>query len=139
MLVEQSVYDEAVAIAATAGVSVCPCGAGTYIDALEPVPSDALLLFSERMNRVTEYRPDDMVVSVEAGATFGALQDALDKRGQWIPLELPDADKATVGGIVAASPSDPWSAVYHRFGYHVLEVRAVDAQGRRVRAGANLR
>jgi|GEM_PF-1289049 len=134
----ESEVSEAVAIAATAGVSVWPCGAGTYIDALEPVPSDALLLFSERMNRVTEYRPDDMVVSVEAGATFGALQDALDKRGQWIPLELPDADKATVGGIVAASPSDPWSAVYHRFGYHVLEVRAVDAQGRRVRAGARV-
>ena len=134
----ESEASEAVAIAATAGVSIWPCGAGTYIDALESVPSDALLLCSERMNRVTEYRPDDMVVSVEAGATFGALRDALDKRGQWIPLELADADRATVGGIVAASPSDPWSAVYHRFGYHVLEVRAVDARGRRVRAGARV-
>src|SRR2546421_574476 len=67
-------------------------------------------MVTRRLNRVIDYQPDDMTVTVEAGLTLAELQETLGRRRQFLPLDPPLAGRATVGGTVAANASGPWRA-----------------------------
>jgi FAD/FMN-containing dehydrogenase len=90
------------------------------------------------LNRVVEYTPEDMTVTVEAGITLAALQAALVKGGQWLPLDPPNPDALTVEALLALNASGP-----RRYGYgtvrdYVIGLRVVLADGRVVRSGAKV-
>src|SRR5882724_5116245 len=61
----------------------------------------------EALNHVLEYNPADMTVTVEAGLTLAVLQEQLAKHGQWLPIDPPNADKATLADILNANASGP--------------------------------
>ncbi len=54
------------------------------------------------MAGVVDHVPADLTVTVAAGTRLADLQRALGERGQFLPLDPPHADAATVGGIVAS-------------------------------------
>jgi glycolate oxidase FAD binding subunit len=129
---------EAVALAASEGIPVLPVGGGTSVDAVAPVPPEAMLLSSVRMNRLVEYQPENLVVTVEAGMVVTELQETLRRKRQFVALNPPDAEAATVGGIVAAAATGSWRAGYGGARDYVLEINAVDAEARRIRGGARV-
>ena len=45
-----------------------------------------------RLDRVVEYQPEDLTITVQAGMTLGALQRVLAAHRQWLPLDPPDPD-----------------------------------------------
>ena len=55
----------------------------------------------------------DLVATVPAGMTLQAVNAALAAERQWIPIDPPFGDTATIGGIVAANDSGPRR---HHFG-----------------------
>ncbi len=55
----------------------------------------------------------DLVATVPAGMTLHAVNAALATERQWIPIDPPFADDATIGGIVATNESGPRR---HHFG-----------------------
>ena len=55
----------------------------------------------------------DLTATIEAGATLRDVNDALSRHGQWLPLDPPFADEATIGGILATNDSGP---LRHRYG-----------------------
>ncbi len=57
------------------------------------------------LNRVLQYEPHDLTVSVEAGMPFTALQDFLAHERQMIALDPPSWPQATVAGVVATNMS----------------------------------
>lgn len=67
----------------------------------------AVLLSTARLNRNLEHRHGDLTVTVDAGTTLGALNKALAPHGQWLPLDPPWSEQATVGGLVATNDSGP--------------------------------
>ncbi|MBM3879274.1 MAG: FAD-binding oxidoreductase [Verrucomicrobia bacterium] len=90
------------------------------------------------LDRIVEYRPEDMTVTVEAGRTLAALQQELARCGQWLPVDPPQAAEWTLGEILDADVSGP-----HRFGYgtlreHLLGLRAMMADGRLIRSGGKV-
>jgi FAD/FMN-containing dehydrogenase len=129
---------DAVALASAEGIPVLPVGGGTSVDAVVPVPADAMVLSSIRMNRLVEYQPENLVVTVEAGMPLSELQETLRRKRQFLPLNPPDPDQATIGGIVAAAATGPWRAAYGGARDYVLEIHAVDAEARRIRGGARV-
>ena len=91
-----------------------------------------------RLNRVVEHTPEDMTVTVEAGCTLAALQQHLGARGQWLPVDPPDAATLTIADLIAFNPSGP-----RRFGFgtlrdHLIGVQVALANGRLVRSGGKV-
>ncbi len=71
-----------------------------------------LALDTSRMNRVLAYDPRDLTLGVEPGVRFADLERQLAERGQFLPLAPAFADRATLGGMVAAGADTPL-----RYGY----------------------
>src|SRR5215212_6767307 len=74
-------------------------------------PSDVSLSTSN-LNRVLNYEPNDLTVSVEAGMKYSELSRALAANRQMVPLDPSFAEQATVGGVVASNSSGPRRRLY---------------------------
>jgi len=90
------------------------------------------------LNRVIEYNPADMTVTVETGMALSALQEQLARCGQWLPIDPPNPDKTTILEILNANASGP-----HRFGYgtireHLLGLAVALADGRLIHGGGKV-
>jgi glycolate oxidase FAD binding subunit len=111
--------DSAEAVAATLEwasrehLSVLTRGSGTKMD-WGPVPRAIdILLSTARLNTVVAHRHGDLTATVQAGAMLSEVNRQLAQHRQWIPLDPPWADRATIGGIVATNDSGPRR---HRYG-----------------------
>lgn len=71
-----------------------------------------VLLSMNKFDRVIEHRHGDLTATVEAGATLSAVNRTLAAEAQWLALDPPWADHATVGGIVATNDSGPARLAY---------------------------
>lgn len=97
------------------GRAVTPVGGGTKL-ALGNIPTHVdLAISTEHLDRVLHYEPTDMTLSVEAGARFADVQARLAERGQTLPLDVADGDRATIGGLIATAFAGP-----RRFGSGTL-------------------
>ncbi|MDE0106226.1 MAG: FAD-binding oxidoreductase [Bryobacterales bacterium] len=70
-----------------------------------PIRQATYRLETSRLNRLLAYEPADLTVSVEAGMRYADLSQALAENNQFLPLDPPFAEDATVGGILAANSS----------------------------------
>lgn len=66
-----------------------------------------LLLSTAGLNAVEEHRHGDLTATVQAGATLAAVNGALARHAQRLPLDPPWSGRATIGGIVATNDSGP--------------------------------
>jgi glycolate oxidase FAD binding subunit len=66
-----------------------------------------LLLCTERLNQIRHYDPGDLTAGVGAGLRFADLQNALGEHQQWIPYDPPNAQTATIGGLLATAAFGP--------------------------------
>jgi glycolate oxidase FAD binding subunit len=101
---------EALGVCDRAGAAAIPWGGGRHMALGNPPARYHLALVINGLDRILEYEPADLTVTVEAGITFGKLQAALAERGQFLPIDAP-AD-ATVGGVLAANVSGPSRHAY---------------------------
>ena len=53
------------------------------------------------LSGVLAYEPADLTVSVRTGTTWAEIQRVLGEQGQELPLDIPDPERTTVGGVVA--------------------------------------
>jgi len=93
--------------------SVVIRGAGTKIDWARPAAQVDVMLDMRRLNRVLAHEHGDLTATIEAGATLRDVNQALARHRQWLPLDPPFADEATIGGILATNDSGP---LRHRYG-----------------------
>lgn len=113
-------------------------GGGTDLE-LGGAPSalDAVLR-TGGMARVVEHAPSDQIVTAEAGLTLAALQRALAPHRQRLALDPPLPERATVGGMVAASPFGPSRTRYGSVRDLVIGVSVVRADGTQARGGGKV-
>ncbi len=95
------------ATCAEQGSAVIPVGGGTQLGLGNPPTSSDVGLSTRHLNRVLSHEPEDLTLSVEAGVTIGELQRVLGERGQWLPIEAPLIEQATIGGLIATAFSGP--------------------------------
>ncbi len=88
-------------------------GNGTRLGWGPPPHRFDVLLSMRRLNAVVAHRHGDLTATVEAGATLGDVNRALARHGQWLPLDPPEGDRGTIGGLVATNDSGPRR---HRYG-----------------------
>ena len=87
----------------SSGCAVVPRGGGlSYSAGYVADRADAVLLDMRRLNRIVEINEDDLFVTVEAGITWSALNDALEAKGLRTPFWGTGSGKyATVGGALS--------------------------------------
>src|SRR6185295_7364333 len=88
-------------------------GAGTKSDWGRPAERIDVLLDMRRLNRLVSHQQGDLTAIIEAGATLHDVNEALARHRQWLPLDPPFAEHATIGGILATNDSGP---LRHRYG-----------------------
>ena len=87
------------------------------------------------MNRILQYEPRDLTISVEAGLPWADLTSYAGGERQMIPLDPPFADRATVGGVVAANTSGPRRRLYGTVRDVVIGMKFATLEGKLVQSG----
>ncbi len=87
------------------------------------------------MNRVLQYEPRDLTISVEAGMPFAALVRILAERNQMLPLDPPWLEQSTVGGVLAANLSGPRRRLYGTARDMVIGMTFATLEGKLISSG----
>ena len=122
-------------------VPLAPVGVGTKLGWSRP-PSSArgavLALSTRRMQHVVEYEPGEGVLTALAGTRMASLRDAARANGHWLTPDVPAAENATLGGVIAAGQSGRDRLRHGPVRHHVLGVRALMADGTLAKSGGRL-
>jgi glycolate oxidase FAD binding subunit len=100
-----------------------------------PIASGDIQISTAKLNRVLQYEPKDLTISVEAGITYRELSRVLAEHRQMVPLDPPFSERATVGGIVAANVSGPRRRLYGTARDMVIGMTFATLEGKLVRSG----
>jgi glycolate oxidase FAD binding subunit len=101
-----------------------------------PVDADAdLTLTTARLNRLLQYEPRDLTVSVQAGMPFRKLVELLAANRQMIPLDPMYSENCTVGGVIASNTSGPRRRQYGAARDFVIGMQFAMMNGRLVETG----
>ncbi len=128
-----------VAIAAARGLVVAPRGGGmSYTRGFLADRRDAIVLDMCRMNRILEVNAEDGFVTVECGATWKQLFDALAPLGLRTPFWGPLSGlRSTIGGAISQGAMFLGSGTAGAVGESVLGLDVVLGDGRLARVGAH--
>lgn len=129
---------ELLAAATRTRTAVVPWGGGTHQFLLDPPQRYDVALDLRQLNRVIEYQPADLVITVEAGASLGSVQALLRERGQWLPWDPPASDGATIGGLLATAAWGPLRLGYGGPREWLLGMQVVLGDGRVVQSGGRV-
>ena len=129
-----------VEVAAGDAIPIVAWGGGTAASVGTPIAPDrpGIVLGLGRLNRLLEHEPGDLTATAEAGLSFAAFQSALRQRGQWLSLDPPDPERATLGGVMAANAAGPRRHLYGGARDLVIGMTVVTADGAVVRAGGKV-
>ena len=121
-----------------AGTPLYPIGGGTALEFGLPAKAAGKGLSLAKLNRVIDYPARDMTVTVEAGVTMKALADLVATERQRLPIDVPQSERATIGGVIATNWNGP-----RRFGVgtvrdYVIGIHAVDGRGQPFKGGGRV-
>jgi glycolate oxidase FAD binding subunit len=115
MMVVPETARELAAVLAEAGAkgrSITLCGNSTKNRMGGPIAAAEITVSTAKLNRVLQYEPRDLTISVEAGIPYRELSRVLAEHRQMVPLDPAFSERATMGGIVAANMSGPRRRLY---------------------------
>lgn len=128
---------KAIELICGAGLAVAPRGGGlTYVSGYIPRGGDYASVDLRRMNAIIEVNENDMYVTVEAGATWSGIYDALAAKGLRLPFFGTFSGKgATVGGGLSNGALFLGTARYGSAAEIVLGLSIVTADGKLLHTG----
>src|SRR4051812_38918383 len=134
----QSEVAEAVRAAYEASEAIYPIGGGTALDYDSALTLNEPTLGLAALNRIVDYTPRDMTIVVEAGVRMADLAATLTAEGQHLPVDVPRAGEATIGGVVATNWSGPRRYGYGTIRDYVIGIHAVDGRGTSFKGGGRV-
>ncbi|MDG6095521.1 FAD-binding oxidoreductase [Acetobacter sp. AN02] len=123
---------KAVALCAQHGVPVVPQGGNTsMVGGATPDESGrAVVILTCRMRQVSEVDYADLTMTVGAGVTLKAAQDAAAAAGLFLPLSISSEGSAEIGGVIATNAGGNNTVRYGNAREMVLGLEAVLPDGR---------
>ncbi len=115
--------------------TICLQGNGSKRQMAGPVACADETIATTALNRVLEYEPRDLTISVEAGLPWRDFTALLRQNRQMVPLDPPFAAQATVGGVVAANTSGPRRRLYGTARDMVIGMRFITLARKLVQSG----
>jgi glycolate oxidase FAD binding subunit len=124
--------------AAGAGQAVLPVGGGRALGMGDPPERFDLALETSGLDRLVEFSPADLTVTVEAGMRLEALQVELARAGQFLPLDPFGGPGHSVGGLLASGWSGPLRLRYGTARDYLVGLRVALPDGRLARSGGRV-
>src|SRR5690349_301639 len=121
--------------AATKRRTVAVVGGGV---SFQHEPSADLIVNTNRLNKILEHEPADLIAVAQAGVPLTTFNEKLAENGQWLPLDPPNDGRATLGGIVATGLGGPQQFGYGRPRGSVIGMTVVLADGNVIKAGGRV-
>ena len=129
---------EMVRKASVDGLAVIPMGGRTMLDLGLPPSRPGIGVDMRNLNQVIAYPARDMTITVQAGVTIAKLQKILAGENQRLPIDVPLADRATLGGAMAANASGPRRYGFGTWRDYVIGISVINDQGHEVKAGGRV-
>jgi glycolate oxidase/D-lactate dehydrogenase len=124
------------AVARRYKVPVTPRGAGVgYSGGSIPVRGGIALVFT-KMNRILQVDEDNLLAVVEPGVVTHDLQQEVEKRGLFYPVDPASLKTSTIGGNVAENAGGPRCFKYGVTANYVLALEAYLITGEKVVSGS---
>ena len=124
--------------AAAEGHAVYPQGGRTMLDLGLPPTRKGVALDLRALDQVIDYPARDMTITVQAGITVARLQELLRGENQRLPIDVPRAAEATLGGAIAASVSGPRRYGFGTLRDYVIGITVVNDAGQETKAGGRV-
>jgi len=109
-------------------------GAGTKFS---PPAEDVAVISTKWLNHILAYDYENLTITVQGGVTLPQIEEVVANRGQMLALRPRFAQRATVGGILAANESGPHRLLYGGPRDLVTALKAVLANGEVVSFGSS--
>ena len=127
-----------IALANQHGLTILARGGGSRMH-LGAIPESLdILIETSKLTRLVEHEAPDLTCQVEAGITLADLQTHLAVKGQWLPLDPPDAAQTSIGGILASNASGPKRLRYGTTRDLVIGLQVIQANGEVARSGGKV-
>lgn len=104
-----------------------------------------LVLSTRRLDRIVDYAPDELVLTVQAGVRLADVETLVASRGQMLAFEPPRwtrligvRGEPTLGGVLAANLSGPRRIRAGAARDHFLGFQAVSGRGELFKAGGKV-
>ena len=119
-------------------IPVTPRGAGTGLSGGAVPMHGGILMSFERMNRILEFDPENMVVVVEPGVITDEIQKLAEQHGLYYAGDPASSESSSIGGNIAENAGGTRVLKYGPTGYHVLGVEVVTPTGEIVSFGGKM-
>lgn len=129
---------ELVKFAAAENQAIVPIGARTKLGIGMPPARYDLAVDMARLDRVISYDPGDLTLSVEPGISLCGLGSILEEHNQFLPLEMPFFERATVGGTLASGVDSPLRQAYGTPRDFILGMEFVTGEGALAKSGGRV-
>ena len=126
-------------IASREHVPVTPRAAGTGLSGGAIPVWGGIVLSVEKMDRVLEVLPDDLMAVVQPGVVTQRLQEQVEAIGLYYPPDPASRGSCTIGGNIAENAGGPHCVKYGLTRDYVLALEAVLPDGSVMRTGGRLR
>ncbi len=120
------------------GLAVAPRGGGTQLGLGNRMERLDVVVDMSALNRVAQHNAADLTLVVEASITLAALRETLASQGQFLALDAPLPERATIGGTLAAGISGPLKWQYGSARDLVIGMKVAQADGRLTQSGGQV-
>ena len=124
--------------AAEQSTPVFPLGGATSLDYGLPATDPGWSLSLAGLNQIVDYPDRDMTITVGSGVTMKSISDALSENGQRLPIDVPNSEQATIGGVVACNWNGPLRYSMGTVRDYVIGIEGVDGRGTVFKGGGRV-
>ena len=126
------------AAAMCSDLAVAPWGGGTRVELGNTIERLDVVINVSGLDRLILHNPADLTCTVDAGITVSRLQQALAQHGQFVALDPPLPDQATIGGTLASGATGPLKWQFWNPRDLVIGMKVVQADGIVTKSGGQV-
>ncbi len=118
--------------------AVYPVGGSTALDDGGVHTVSGVAIGTTNLHQIIDYPARDLTITVQAGITFAKLAEVLATEGQYLPIDVPHPDRATLGGAMATNWSGGRRLMHGTLRDAVIGISFVNDEGQEVKGGGRV-
>jgi glycolate oxidase FAD binding subunit len=119
-------------------LKVIPSGGNSRMNLGNQINKIDLIISMSKLNNILNHNPADLTVRVQSGITIQKFSQLLAQHKQFVPIDPPLPDIATIGGTMAVGFTGPLKWMGGNLRDTVIGMTIVEADGTIVKMGGNV-